>query len=188
MYWQLPRKNAHKYSEGKLLLCHLSPSRILVFLQNDWAQFVKDGWLVSKGLCKKLFLLVFILVILTLIVLKISVCVLLVSYSTCFCCWSSIHIVYLERRFMLFMICFLCPYGCQEMFVCDWCSGATVVGTLVGIDSFSPQGLSERKMAWFSISLLSIIALLQRPSRLFFNMLLAMQSRVNHCQQYSVSC
>lgn len=28
-----------------------------MFLQNDWAQFVKDGWLVSKGLCKKIVLI-----------------------------------------------------------------------------------------------------------------------------------
>lgn len=39
-----------------LLACHLSPSRSLVFLQNGWAQFVKDGCLASRGLCVKLFL------------------------------------------------------------------------------------------------------------------------------------
>lgn len=67
MYWQPPgEKNIHSevwswISEEKelkcdLLACHLSPSRSLVFLQNGWAQFVKDGWLASKGLCVKLFL------------------------------------------------------------------------------------------------------------------------------------
>lgn len=38
------------------LLCHLSPSRSLVFLLNDLARFAKDGWLVSKGLCVPLHL------------------------------------------------------------------------------------------------------------------------------------
>lgn len=32
--------------------CRSSPSRSLVFLQSDWARFVKDGWLASKGLCE----------------------------------------------------------------------------------------------------------------------------------------
>lgn len=76
---------------------------------------------------------------------------------------------------------------CVLNFVCDWDRGAVVVGTLVGIDSLSPQGLPQRKMARFSISLISIIVLLARPPRLLLNMLLAMQFRVHYCRQYIVS-
>lgn len=67
MYWKPPegKKAVHRevwswISEEQelkcdLLACHSSPLRSLVFLQNGWAQFVRDGWLVSKGLCVKLF-------------------------------------------------------------------------------------------------------------------------------------
>lgn len=71
MYWQPPGEKKTIQTEVwswiseeqelkcDLLACHLGPSRSLVFLRNDWAQFVRDGWLVSKGLCKILFLVYF---------------------------------------------------------------------------------------------------------------------------------
>lgn len=64
--------------------------------------------------------------------------------------------------------------------VCDGDWGAAVLCTRVGIDYLSPQGAPERKMARFSISLISIIVLLHREPRMVLDMLLAMQSRI-HC-------
>lgn len=49
---------------------------------------------------------------------------------------------------------------CALDYVCDRDRGAAVLCTLVGIDYPSPPGSPERKMARFSISLISIIVLL----------------------------
>lgn len=49
---------------------------------------------------------------------------------------------------------------CVLDYVCDRDRGAVVLCTLVGIDYLSPRGSPERKMARFSISLISIIVLL----------------------------
>lgn len=49
---------------------------------------------------------------------------------------------------------------CALDYVRDGDGGAAVLCTLVGIDYLSPQGSAERKMARFSISLISIIVLL----------------------------
>lgn len=128
-----------KEQKCDLLACHLSPSRSLVFLQNGWAQFVKDGCLVSKGLCVKLFLHY------TLTHFLYSVCVCRsqtnifcsVVYSFCVVLvilgpsWSSVVLhcalgmkLYALQDFSVdeynysLILGFQHLYPCQEMFLC----------------------------------------------------------------------
>lgn len=163
------------------LACHSGLSRSLVFLQNDWAQFVKDGWLASKGLCvcKIVFTLVYFLSVMLLQCCKNFVCECARLVSSVLYMWSLAlfdplwyKIGYQKWCFMLNMIslpwhpwmviasasflvstAFTPVRNCLCAWFCAWVrQGCCSSRYTGGLLILCPQGLPESKMARFSFS------------------------------------
>lgn len=107
--------------------------------------------------------------------------------DSCFC-FANLHLAAVLAMLglvLVFSVCCTCLGKCLcARLSVDGDGGAAVLCTLVGIDYLSPRGSPERKMARFSISLISIIVLLHWRPRTVLDMLLAMQSRIHYSQLY----
>lgn len=146
-----------------------------MFLQNDWAQFVKDGWLVCKGLCKIfLFLKSWIIPFLSMLILVASNRHLHWGVTlTLTIAWGKLRP---GSQWWYPVPTLVSGEACDCVLAWDW--GAALVGTLVGIDSLSPR------LAWeiYFFTHLLLFYFPDHPNCLF-NMLLATQFRV-YCLQY----